>query len=183
MVSRATRLVAVSVLGFAVPAAAQRPGTIELGGFLRYTEFDNSLALGNTIGVGGRLAAYVRPDLALEVALSRTSADAPGTNAVTHTPAHFRVVYSPEVAERLAVLAGAGYVRNKYGNAYDRDDGGIAVLLGVRYWLNDLVALRLEASEDFVTSPANESPQVTFNGNLGIHVGLSVLLNTGGAAR
>jgi len=71
---------------------------------------------------------------------------------------------------------GLGLVRNKYSGAYTATDHGLAVLLGLRYRWNGRFGLRLDANEDFVTSPANETPQVTYNSNFGLHVGLSVLL-------
>ena len=72
---------------------------------------------------------------------------------------------------------GAGLVRNKYSGAYSATDHGLAVLLGVRYRWNERIGARLDANEDFVTSPANETPQVTYNSNFAVHVGVSVLLD------
>src|SRR6266511_2380560 len=63
-----------AALVLAAPAAAQRGGTVEVGGFARYADFDNSLGMGTTVAVGGRAAVYVGPALAVELDVSRGSA-------------------------------------------------------------------------------------------------------------
>ena len=178
MTIRVTRFVVGAALTLAVPGAAQRAGSIEAGAFARYTRFDNSLGVGSAIGAGGRLAVFLQPDLALEVDLARTSSDRPGGAALTHSPLHARLtyVYQTSGSARADVLVGLGLVRNKYSGAYTATDHGLAVLLGLRYRWNGRFGLRLDANEDFVTSPANETPQVTYNSNFGLHMGLSVLL-------
>jgi TonB-dependent SusC/RagA subfamily outer membrane receptor len=173
----------VVALVHAVPAAAQRSGTVEVGAFGRYTAFDHSLALGNAAGVGGRLAVYVHPTFAVELDISRTSADGGGSGgSVTHSPLHAWLVYSPPLSPRAVLLMGGGYVRNRYAAGSRATDRGLAGFVGVRYRLTDRLALRIDANEDFVTAPANASPQVTYNANLGIRLGLSVFLNPSGGA-
>src|SRR5256885_6153307 len=78
MLTRMIRIAAVASLAAALPAAAQRAGTVEIGAFARYTDFDNSLALNNAVGVGGRATVFLERAVALELDVSRTSADRPG---------------------------------------------------------------------------------------------------------
>ena len=52
MLARVMRLLAGATLVLAVPVAAQRAGTIEVGGFARYVDFDNTLPMGDDMGVG-----------------------------------------------------------------------------------------------------------------------------------
>src|SRR6266566_6854537 len=72
---RVSVVCAVSALLFVRPAAAQRTGTIEVGGFLRFTDFDNSLNISNTLGVGGRLGVFVVPRISVYFFFSTTSTD------------------------------------------------------------------------------------------------------------
>jgi hypothetical protein len=167
----------------AVPAQAQKTGTVEVGGFARYNDFDNSLPFNNTIGVGGRVAVWVLPRLAIEGDYSTTSANQLSGSKVKFTPLHAMVVYNVPVDARSEIVVGAGYVRNKYKDGYDATDNGVAGLVGLRYRFHPMVAVRLDANEDFVPSPANKSQFASFNGNLGVQVGVSVLLNWSAAAK
>jgi len=128
---------------------------------------------------------YLRPTLAVEVDVSRTAADGPAGESVTHTPFHAWLVYSPPLGEgtRAKLLLAGGFVRNRYGDAYRASDNGLAGFVGVGYRLNDRLVLRADATEDFVTAPANATPQVTYNANFGIRVGLSAWLRPGSTAR
>src|SRR6266571_3859380 len=87
MLSRAMRLLAGTSLVLAVPVAAQRAGTIEVGGFARYVDFDNTLPMGDAMGVGGRVGVYLEPALALELDVARSS-----HSSITYTPLHLRAV-------------------------------------------------------------------------------------------
>jgi hypothetical protein len=160
------------LLSSAAVATAQRSGAVELGGFAQFTEFDNSLPIGNSLGIGGRVSVHALPRLALEADVSRSSAD-----GVTYTPTHVWLVYEVPADAKTDVVVGGGYVHNKYGDGYRASDGGLSGFFGVRYRLRDMVALRVDGGADFIWNPANESFQHTFNGNWGVSAGLSVLLN------
>jgi hypothetical protein len=172
MKSRVTVLAALSWLVAATPAAAQKPGSVEIGGFARFTDYDNSLPIFNGLGVGGRVAAQALPRLGVEVNYSSTSSE-----GVKHTPLRLMAVYSVPADPKTDILVGFGYVRNKYTGAYDATDSGLSGFVGVRYRVGNMLALRLDGGEDFVWNPANSSYQSAFNGNWGISAGLSVLLN------
>ncbi len=182
MNGRSIALLVVAAL-VATPAIAQQQrGTLEPGAFVRYTHFDRSLGLGNTMGVGARMAVYVAPRVMLELDVARSSGDRPGAGSVTHTPLHLRVVSMAPVGARTDLLLGAGYVRNRYSGAWTATDRGIATLFGVRYHVNPRVALRVEATEDLMLSPANGSPNVSYNANLGIHAGVTASWRPGSGA-
>jgi len=57
MLSRAMRLQAAAALVCALPVAAQRTGTIEVGGFARYVDFDNTLPMGDDMDIGGAISS------------------------------------------------------------------------------------------------------------------------------
>jgi outer membrane protein with beta-barrel domain len=177
MTAPPTRLIAALTLLLAAPATAQRPGTVEVDGLARYTNFDNDLGMESTIGAGGRVTVYAGPGLALELDVSRTSAGRPVGTEVTYTPVHLRVVYRGPVSERVEALVGGGYVRNWYGKPIDASDGGLSTLLGLRYRLTNVVWLRLGADGDVMFHTADDSPFSFYNGNWGLHLGAGIALN------
>jgi hypothetical protein len=169
-------LCAASVLLLARAAAAQRPGTIEVGGFARYTDFDNSLLYTNKVGIGGRLGVFLPYRFSVEADLSRTSTDQPLGPSVHHKPLHVMLVYNASASSQADIIVGAGYVHNSYSGLTEVTDKGIAGLVGLRYRFPHMLALRLDLNEDFIPSPANKSNNQVFNGNLGMQVGVSLLI-------
>src|SRR2546427_3816305 len=91
MMTRAIRFVAAASLAAAPPLAAQGAGTVEIGAFARYTDFDNSLAMNNAVGIGGQGSVYLEHVGAGELDGSRTSASRPTGGPGTHTPMHIRL--------------------------------------------------------------------------------------------
>src|SRR5438128_2412179 len=85
---RVVVLGACAALLLAWPAAAQRPGTVEVGGFLRYTDFDNSLGYANKVGIGARIGVFLPSRFAIEGNLSRTITDGPTVQSIQHRPLH-----------------------------------------------------------------------------------------------
>ena len=180
MDSRLSLAAALCALVLAPGAAAQRPGTVEVSGSARYSNFDNSLGLDNTIGWGGLVAVYVRPSLALELDVAPTSTDGPGEISAKHTSVRLRLVYNGPVSTRVHALLGGGVVRNRYGDPYDASDDGFSALLGLRYRLSDLLAMRFGMDADVMFHTASDSPFAFYTGNWSIHLGLSAQLNAGG---
>ena len=75
------------------------------------------------------------------------------------------------------VFAGIGFVRNTYTGTYKAKDSGAGGLVGVRGRFGKMVAIRLDGHADFIPSSANHSYLVSYNGNWGIGIGVSALLN------
>ena len=178
MKARVLLLATVSTLLLVSPAMSQRAGTIEIGGFARFTDYDNSLALSNKVGFGGRAGIFLPARFSIEADFSSTSNDLTGAS-VKYTPLHVMLLYNYPLAES-SVFVGAGYVRNKYAYdsgslSSDTTDNGIAMTVGVRYHMASVLALRLDVNEDFIPSPANQGPSSSFNGNLGMQLGVSIL--------
>ena len=173
MMTRVIRLAAAVSLAAALPLAAQRAGTIEIGAFARYTDFDNSLGFDNTVGVGARGAVYVRPNLALELDVSRSTG---------YTPVHARLVGAFAAGARAEVLLGGGYVRNSYGGGLDVSDGGFSALLGLRYRVAQRVWLRggFDADAMFSTDSRRGNPLPFYSGNWGFQLGATLRLKGGG---
>jgi len=169
--------VALVLLG--APAWAQSAGTVELGAYARFTEYDNSLGLGEALGVGGRVGVFFLRGLALEADLSRSS-----TGGVTHKPLHAWLAYSVPTGSAAQVLVGAGYVRNAYSGDRDVSENGISGFVGLRVRAGGRLAVRIDAIEDYIGHPANHrtANAVPYNGNLGLQVGVSWLVNPLGRA-
>ena len=174
---RVSVLAAVCALLAATSAAAQKTGSVEIGAFAQFTNFDNSLPLGDALGIGGRVAVHALPVLSVEFDIARAS-----HNGANNKPMHLWLVYNVPPVSRAEIVAGAGLVWNSYGGGYEADDSGIAGFVAVRHRLNDMLALRFQGQTDFVPNPANENQNNTFNGNWGIQLGVSVLLNRPAAA-
>jgi hypothetical protein len=167
-------LAAVSLPLLTRPAVAQKAGTIEVGGFGRFTDYDNSLVFSNKVGFGGRVGVFLPAHFSVEADYSSTSNDLAGTS-VKYKPLHVLLLYNYPLAES-SVFVGGGYARNSYGyGGSDSTDTGLAMIVGVRYKVAPVVALRLDLNEDFIPSPANQGPNTSFNGNLGMQVGVSIL--------
>src|SRR2546423_15224740 len=169
MLTRMIRIAAVASLAAALPAAAERAGTVEVGAFARYADFDNSLALNNAVGVGGRATVFLERAVALELDVSRTSAGRPGGGSVTYTPAHLRLVGAVAAGQRLEVLLGGGAVRNVYGGRFDASDGGVSATLGLRYPWSDRLWLRGGAGPGLMlpSGSARGRPFTLFHGHWG----------------
>ena len=125
-------LAAVSLLLLTHPAIAQKAGTVEVGGFGRFTDYDNSLVFSNKVGFGGRAGIFLPAHFSVEADYSSTSNDLSGTS-VKYTPLHVMLLYNYPLAES-SVFVGGGFARNKYGyGGSDTTDTGLARSLYARY--------------------------------------------------
>lgn len=170
-------LLSAFLLATAAPSAAQTPGTFEIGGFARYTFFDEDLNLEDEVGGGGTLGIFVVRNLAIEAEGAYTSTSASvGAADVTNTPIRGRLTYHiPLGGYASAIRIGAGYVRNMYGEDVDVDDDGATGVLGLRVGLGKRFALQVDGTVDYVPSPAEEIGLDEYM-NLGVQAGGVILL-------
>jgi outer membrane protein OmpA-like peptidoglycan-associated protein len=173
---RIPALVATLTCLISSPATTQSPGTLEFGGFGRFTRFDASLGLGDGFGAGGLLGVYVARGVAIEGTVAYVSTTAPASATVALTPIHVRLLLARPVADRVAVLVGAGYVHNLYVKPSREWEDGASGLLGVRFDLAGRLAARLEGVVDYFPSPLNERPGNSDNWNLTVQAGLNLHL-------
>jgi hypothetical protein len=171
MTARVIQLAAIGTLTLAGAATAQHTGSVDVGAFARYTRFDNTLGMGNAVGVGGRAAVYLSQTLAIEVDAAHASG-----NSIGYTPTHLRLVFDAPWSSRLDGLLGGGYVRNWYGAPYGLSDGGVSVLLGARYHLTSRTWLRFGTDLDFMIHTSDQSPFPFYHGNWGLHLGVGTRL-------
>ncbi|MEO8634128.1 MAG: OmpA family protein [Gemmatimonadales bacterium] len=176
-------LLAGLLLAAVSPAAAQKAGAVELGGFGKYTKFESDLNFDNKIGVGGRLGIFIVRNLAIEGDASMTTTHSQGGSKVKYIPVHARLVYNIPLGGNSAFLLGGGYVRNLFRENYRETESGAAGLLGLRIGLGSVVALRLDGTVDYIPSPDNNNAPTQLAGvlvgknnvHLGAQAGLSLL--------
>jgi hypothetical protein len=150
MQGRTVALAAITAVIAATPAAAQDRGTIELGGFGRYTSFSSSgLTLADRAGFGARAGYFLSPLLALELDGSRTATHDPAvsTPTISYYPWHLRAVVNLPFRERVSGLLGVGPMLNSYRTTGANETGyGVGGLAGARIRLTHAVALPLDAT-------------------------------------
>jgi hypothetical protein len=172
MTFRVLLLVVGAACTAALPARAQKRGSFEIGGFAAYVNADNSLPVANALGFGGRVGVNPFSFLAIEVDIAHAS-----KNGAGYRPLHVWLVYDVPSTSRAEVFAGIGFVRNTYTGTYDAKDSGVSGQVGVRQRFGKMLAVRLDGHADFMPNSANKSYLVSYNGNWGIGIGVSALLN------
>jgi outer membrane protein OmpA-like peptidoglycan-associated protein len=174
-------LTGLLLLTAAMPMYAQKAGAVEIGGFARYTKFDKALNFDNRIGFGGRLGIFVLSNLALEGDVSTTTTHSQGGAEVKYVPVHARLVYNIPLAQHSAFLLGAGYVRNLFRTSYRETNSGFAGLVGLRFGLGSVLALRFDGTGDYIPTAETVNPQLAgitakkSNFHLGGQAGLSLI--------
>ncbi|MEO6445633.1 MAG: OmpA family protein [Gemmatimonadaceae bacterium] len=174
------RLVGFAVLltAFAVqPALAQKPLSLELGGFGQYTWLDKDLKMDNAPTVGGRAALWLWKRFALEadIQYGKTDWNDGGTTKdITLRPYAGRLLWAIPAGEKTAVMIGAGYQNNVFiGREIDYGGGTVARneyedsftgLLELRHCLNDSWNLRGGVVSNHAPSPNFNSEPGTLNG-------------------
>jgi outer membrane protein OmpA-like peptidoglycan-associated protein len=174
---RTSPLLAVLLTLAARSAPAQTPGTFEIGGFGRYTWFDDTLSLDDKAGGGGTLGIFVIRNLALEAeGAYTTTSDASGAD-VSNEPIRGRLTYHiPLGGYASAIRIGAGYVRNMYRKDVEFDDDGATGVLGLRWGLGEKFALQVDGTIDYVPSPDEARvPTPDDYMNLGVQAGAVLL--------
>lgn len=169
---RVLLLVVGAACSVALPATAQKRGSVEVGAFVAYLNTDNSLPVDNAAGFGGRVGVNALPFLAIEFDIATAS-----HSGAKYRPLHGWLVYDVPAVSRAQVFVGIGFVRNSYTGTYNADDSGVSGQVGVRQRFGKMLALRIDGHADFIPNAANKSYLVSYNGNWGIGVGLSALLN------
>jgi outer membrane protein OmpA-like peptidoglycan-associated protein len=168
----------------ATPMLAQNKGTIELGGFVKFTDYDNSFGTSNrnanSWGGGARLGYFFSPKFALELDGSANATDVKeffvgfGSTALTYYPFHLRLVFNQRLGDTspFTWLLGAGPAYNRYGKSVPNEPGfkgtdyGVGLLTGFRAMLTNWLAFRVDGTLDYIPSPNNGSDDIVgqFNG-------------------
>ncbi|MEO8294830.1 MAG: OmpA family protein [Gemmatimonadota bacterium] len=176
---------AVAAMAVASPALAQRAGSVELGAFGVYPQFDKSLQFKNKAGYGGILGVYLASNLALEVEASRitTTQDATPTDLdVSFMPFRGRLTYNIPIGGYSRLMLGAGYVYTRLGDFYDNHESGATALAGFKVGLGQHAILRLDGTMDYIKGSLINDFTVGHNINWGLRAGLSLLFGGYGAS-
>lgn len=198
-------LVAGAVTFAALPLMAQEKGTLELGGFGRYTRYDGSFSTArkseNSYGGGGRLGYFFSPRFSLEADGSFNATDLENyfvgqeSSPIRYWPFHLRGLYHAPLGSRLTFLIGGGAAVNHYGKSNNANvrtifgqDFGVGGLAGFRLKVTEWLSLRADGTIDYMPSPRNGDPEVlalnpvssedpSSNTHLGAQLGLSIFPN------
>jgi len=127
--------------------AAQYERRYEVGLFASFTKYDQVFGLDNKIGGGVRFAYALGPTLSLEVeALFQPPYNIPPSTEIEPVIGGASLVFNALNRDRLAFYVLGGYSRLDFGatNPYHFTDGGVHGGAGVRLFLSNRVALRVE---------------------------------------
>ena len=169
----------LAVVVAAAPASAQ--GSIEFGGFGSYTRFDNSLALKDQPGAGGRLSVISGSGFStwLLEAEGVYATQAVGPLTLRYIPARARLLYAAPLGGGVSFVLGGGGVRTDYNmGSGSTVEWGYTGLAGFRLKMGPFMSLRIEAVTDYMANPANESATLKETFNSGLQAGLSFPLYT-----
>jgi peptidoglycan-associated lipoprotein len=185
------RLFAAALAGLVVaaPVAAQKGGTVEVGGFGQYTIADGAWHVKNGWGAGGRLGAFLNSRWELEgtASFSSFTNEAPrASGSSTMQTFNGQINYNLPFGlggrtHHLILEAGAGAQRFASHTDFSVPLGG-----GFRFGLSDALALRLDGIVEYVENPTAATfgfpPVIGVNEeaarstNVELRVGLSFLL-------
>jgi outer membrane protein OmpA-like peptidoglycan-associated protein len=170
-----------AVVVAAAPASAQ--GSIEFGGFGSYTRFDNSLALKDQPGAGGRLSVISGSGFSTWLLEAEGAYATQGVGPLTlrYIPARARLLYAVPLGGGVSFVLGGGGVRNDYNDGSGSGsvvEWGYTGLAGFRLKMGPFMSLRVEAVTDYMANPMNESPTLKSTYNSGLQAGLSFPLYT-----
>ena len=138
----------------AAPLTAQRPGTIDIGVFGRFTRFDGTLPIDNDrVGAGGRLGIFALSQLAIESEASFTSSRLASGASVSAIPFRLRLAYHAPVSEKVALILGAGWVHDWYRGTLHESDNGVTGILGLRFGVVGALTFRVDGTSRLCRAP------------------------------
>jgi outer membrane protein OmpA-like peptidoglycan-associated protein len=174
-VTRACALAGALLLAATAGGAAQSAGTVEFGGFGRYSRLDDKLGLDNNrFGGGGSLGIYFVRNLALEAEASYTETHDAASRTISSIPIRGRLLFNvPLGGHASSIQLGAGYVYDMYRTSVDFKSHGATGLAGFRIGITEGWAFRAAATADYVPSP--RQPGIDHYLNWGGQGGFTIL--------
>jgi hypothetical protein len=143
--------VGIAALVWAVPAAAQQRGTLELGAFASAASFDNSLSLNSGFGGGGRAAMFLDSRWSMEFEKAEMRASRPaGLANVNVGILAGRLMLIPITSGPFSLLLGAGggiSTETNFMHTY-----GVDALAGAKLALSENIALRVDGVWDWLAN-------------------------------
>jgi len=173
----------------AAPLAAQKGGTVEVGGFGQYTHADAAWHVKSGFGAGGRLGVFLTPRWALEADASASSFTNEAPRAAGNTSQQTfagRLMYNIPFGmggSTHQFMLGAGVGGQRFGG---HTDFSASPDVGLRFMLGNVVALRFDGLVEYVENATAATfgfpPVIGVNSaaarstNLEIRAGLSFML-------
>lgn len=176
-------IAAIATLLVAAPLSAQRPGSVELGGYVAYPIWDNALVWENKIGFGGQFGLFIARDVAIEADVSRFKPTATSTvpnDTVSVMPMRARLVFNIPIGGHSRLMVGGGYVRTKVGTPFDKSENGITGLAGLKIGMGEHLILRFDGTLDYHAAALNQDATAN-DWNYGVRGGLSLLFGRYGS--
>lgn len=178
-----------SAAAIATPLAAQRAGSVELGGFGQFTRVDAAWHVDNGWGGGGRLGVFFTPRWELEGTAGFSNFDnqspraaGSSSNQTFTAQLNYGIPFGMGGKTHQFLLeAGAGAQRFASHN-----DFTVPLGAGFRFMLGEAVALRFDGIVQYVENPTaagfgfpqtvGVNPQAARSTNLELRAGLSFIL-------
>jgi outer membrane protein OmpA-like peptidoglycan-associated protein len=174
------------------PLAAQQKGSVEIGGFGRYTgypedSYDVQGPDDNRLGGGGRLGYFLSDKFALELSSSFNPTDLqanqphiPSTigadsRPIVYNPWHLYGIYNMPMGSAASFMLGAGANYTRLTKGIEHDGFGVGAIAGIRLKPTSWLHLRLEGTADMIPSGFNDES----NTYLGAQAGLSLMFGGG----
>lgn len=176
MFDRTLRTTVLGLAALVLPAALSAQGSIELGAFGTYTQFDETLGFTDRTGGGARISVISGSGWStflLEAEGAYVTTPLAGVD-VRYIPARARLVYGLPIQRAGSFLIGGGAVRNDYNDGTSSaSEWGYSGLVGFRFNLGSYMALRIDGIYDYMANPINEGPLVEKTTNMSAQAGLS----------
>jgi outer membrane protein OmpA-like peptidoglycan-associated protein len=198
-------LSAATLAMVAMPALAQKPGTVEVGVFARQTWYDDSYELKDRAGAGARLGVFVVRNLEIEAQGNWVRTDSKRID-INHNIDVFTgrglLEYNFNL-HPVAIVVGAGVAYNTFTNdifllgcadagpcsdpidgdqpnfgptyGSDRSEIGPAGLVGLRFGVGGLLQARVDATYDYFSTPPNALSVSSYGAHWGLQGGLSLM--------
>jgi len=188
----------------AIPALAQKGGTVEAGVFARQTWFDDSYELKDRAGAGARLGIFVVKNLEIEAQGHWVRTDSKRID-ITHDIDVFSgrglLEYNIDM-HPVALVLGAGAVYHTYTGdinllqcptagscgvneegtpvfgptlGSDRSEVGPSGLVGLRFGVGGLLQARIDATYDYISATPNALSGADWGNHWGLQGGLSLM--------
>ena len=181
---RVVTVIGVLLVGGAATVSAQHARQLEFGGFGSYTRYDRQFQLKSQFGGGGRLGFFFNDYIGIEVdaSLTRPSPEPGVPVVVPTTQVRFGsvslVINSGGRRNILYVLGGYSRLDMGVNAPYDFANHAVHGAIGDRIFLDDRLALRLEARAFY--APKSCCLTASWVGHVQASAGVSYFLFSGG---
>ena len=159
----------------AAPIQAQSPFAYEFGLLGQATRFEQLTTLGNRLGIGAQLGAFVLRGVAIEWSTDLAPNKSGRTgNSLSVLNNRVDLVYNHPIADRWRAMVGGGWTGTRFSGdkTMNEYDSGVNALLGLRLCVNDHWSWTGAALAD-LKDPADQTPAFNKTTTWTVRIGLS----------